>query len=97
MLRTNSLEQLLINYTNEKLHQHFLISVFDSERRLYESEGVPWPQDVSVPDSAELLALLESPPSGLLPMLDDQCALPAPSEAVSSNVEVPARRKRCCE
>ena len=50
----NSFEQLLINYSNEALHAHFLRSIFESELRLYKAEGVPWPD---VPVGAEELDL----------------------------------------
>ena len=40
VLRTNSLEQLLINYTNEKLHQHFLRCTVQEEQRVYAAEGL---------------------------------------------------------
>ena len=40
VLQTNSLEQLLINYTNEKLHQHFLKCTLKEEERVYAQEGV---------------------------------------------------------
>ena len=37
---TNSFEQLCINYTNEKLQQHFTTHIFKNEAALYEAEGV---------------------------------------------------------
>lgn len=39
----NSLEQLLINFTNEQLHQHFAISLFKTEQEIYAAEGIVWP------------------------------------------------------
>ena len=38
---TNSLEQLAINFANEKLQQHFNATVFTAALRDYESEGIP--------------------------------------------------------
>ena len=84
---TNSLEQLLINYANERLHGHFLSCVFEAERATYESEGVPFP-DVTPPSNADLLALISEPPRGILPLLDDQSSLQSPSDD--------ALPRRCC-
>ena len=36
----NGFEQLLINFTNEKLQQHFNTHIFKNEEALYEAEGV---------------------------------------------------------
>ena len=89
---TNSLEQLLINFANEKLHAHFLTCLFDTERSAYAAEGVPWPE-VSIPTNADLLRLLEEPPLGLLPLLDDQCTLPTPMDTAfrTASIEAHAR------
>ena len=35
--------QLLINFTNEQLHQHFAIALFKTEQEIYASEGIVWP------------------------------------------------------
>jgi uncharacterized protein YkuJ len=38
----NSLEQLLINYANEKLQQQFNEQLFNSEQQEYIKEGIKW-------------------------------------------------------
>jgi myosin heavy subunit len=42
IFKTNSFEQLCINYCNEKLQQHFNDHVFKQEKACYEAEGVPY-------------------------------------------------------
>ena len=40
ILESNSLEQLLINYTNERLHQIYLTKIFKEEEELFKAEGL---------------------------------------------------------
>ncbi|KAK3233990.1 hypothetical protein CYMTET_55740 [Cymbomonas tetramitiformis] len=67
----NSLEQLSINYANEKLHGIFCRRLFTQE---YEAEGIPW-EKVQFPDNSAQLRLLERP-LGLLALLDEETAFP---------------------
>ena len=88
----NSLEQLLINYANERLHAHFLACVFEAEGEAYAAEGVPFPP-VSVPSNAELLSLVGEPPLGLLALLDDQSTLATPSDEAFTTAAVQAHAR----
>eukprot|EP00439_Symbiodinium_sp_Y106_P085130 s629_g27.t1 len=70
--KVNSFEQLCINFTNELLQQYFNNFIFENETILYQEEGVPW-QDEDFPDNAGIVKLLQSSPSGIFPMLDEEC------------------------
>mmetsp|Transcript_86586 Transcript_86586/g.259849 ORF Transcript_86586/g.259849 Transcript_86586/m.259849 type:complete len:796 (+) Transcript_86586:74-2461(+) len=75
----NSLEQLCINFANEKLQQFFLVCVFKTEEELHVKEGVPW-HDIEFMDNAPCIELIEKPPNGILRLLDSQCKTPNASE-----------------
>ena len=75
----NSLEQLLINYANEKLHQHFLSYVFKLELSLYQTEGLldpAAPNPFTFTDNATTVELLDKRPTGLFPLLTDEVYVP---------------------
>ena len=71
----NSFEQLCINYTNEKLQDHFNYSVFKSEQEVYREEGLKW-TFVSYPDNSARLTLLENPTVGVLAVCNEVLKLP---------------------
>lgn len=55
ILEQNSLEQLFINYTNERLHQIYLAKIFKEEELLFKKEGlahkfkvIPYEDNLSV-------------------------------------------------
>ncbi|CEP02434.1 hypothetical protein PBRA_009018, partial [Plasmodiophora brassicae] len=77
---TNSFEQLCINYTNEKLQQHFNRHTFRLEEALYESEGITF-QHVAYIDNQPVLDLIDGRPTGLLPALDEELRLPRTTDA----------------
>ncbi|XXQ37770.1 Myosin head (motor domain) [Plasmodiophora brassicae] len=77
---TNSFEQLCINYTNEKLQQHFNRHTFRLEEALYESEGIAF-QHVAYIDNQPVLDLIDGRPTGLLPALDEELRLPRTTDA----------------
>ena len=60
----NSLEQLLINFANERLHQHFLSYVFKLEAALYAAEGVSLSSTIAFHDNQPTLDVLDKKPSG---------------------------------
>ena len=76
---SNSLEQLLINYANEKLHQHFLSYVFKLELSLYQDEGLldaTAANPFTFTDNASTVELLDKRPTGLFPLLTDEVFVP---------------------
>ena len=77
----NSLEQLLINYANERLHQHFLSYVFKLELALYQAEGLldasrQSGSPFTFTDNASTVELLDKRPTGLFPLLTDEVFVP---------------------
>lgn len=78
--KVNSLEQLLINFSNEKLHSIFAEHIFNVEQAEYKSEGL---HDAIVAyDSTRNVACLEAieGKTGILSMLDEETRLQAGSD-----------------
>lgn len=55
-MQFNSLEQICINYTNEKLHQTFINEVFETEKKVYSDEGLD-PSAINFTDNAMVLEM----------------------------------------
>ncbi|XP_048581925.1 unconventional myosin-XIX [Nematostella vectensis] len=72
----NSLEQLCINYANEKLQQHFVLYFLKRQQDEYQKEGVDWDFQEFV-DNRPCLDLLESR-SGVFALLNEECRLNRP-------------------
>lgn len=66
----NGFDQLLINYANERLQQHFVRHLFKIEQEEYESEGIEW-KKVEFVDNQGCLDLFEKKTGGLLSILDE--------------------------
>ncbi len=80
IFENNSFEQLCINYTNEKLQQLFNKTTFKEEEALYEREKIRFTH-VEFIDNQIVLDLIEQRPTGVLPLLDDECLVPEGSDA----------------
>eukprot|EP01119_Soliformovum_irregulare_P019094 TRINITY_DN5985_c1_g1_i2.p1 TRINITY_DN5985_c1_g1~~TRINITY_DN5985_c1_g1_i2.p1 ORF type:complete len:2204 (+),score=700.78 TRINITY_DN5985_c1_g1_i2:993-6614(+) len=68
--KENSLEQLLINYANEKLQQHFIRCIFKLEQEEYQKEEIPFHR-IDFMDNQDCLDLIEKKVIGVLPILDE--------------------------
>ena len=77
----NGLEQLCINFANEKLQQYFVRCVFKAEEEIHRLEGVPWPEDISYHDNQGCIDALTQSRSGVFRLLDESCALKSAAEA----------------
>ncbi|KAG6434219.1 hypothetical protein SASPL_105842 [Salvia splendens] len=85
----NSFEQFCINFTNEKLQQHFNQHVFKMEQEEYTKEEIDWSyiefvdnQDVLdliekvLPFEIELRLIVLQKPGGIIALLDEACMFP---------------------
>ncbi|CAN0886361.1 XI-E [Linum grandiflorum] len=71
----NSFEQLCINYTNEKLQQHFNQHVFKAEQVEYTKEEIDW-RYIEFVDNQDILDLIEKKTGGIIALLDEACLVP---------------------
>merc|ERR1719193_249354 len=87
IFKVNSLEQLMINFTNEKLQQLFNFRVFKEEERVYKSENIQF-GNIDYTDNQPILDLIEGGPRskprglpmGILMLLNEEGKTPNGSE-----------------
>ncbi|KAK9057368.1 hypothetical protein SSX86_022203 [Deinandra increscens subsp. villosa] len=73
--KTNSFEQFCINFTNEKLQQHFNQHVFRMQQDTYNKEEIDWSY-IEFVDNKDILDLIEKKPGGIIALLDEACMFP---------------------
>ncbi|OCT67183.1 hypothetical protein XELAEV_18038465mg [Xenopus laevis] len=80
----NSLEQLCINFTNEKLQQFFNHHMFVLEQEEYKKEGIDWEFIDFGMDLAACIELIEKP-MGIFSILEEECMFPKASDTSFKN------------
>ncbi|KAM3921951.1 myosin-3 [Leptodactylus fuscus] len=80
----NSLEQLCINFTNEKLQQFFNHHMFVLEQEEYKKEGIEWQFIDFGMDLAACIELIEKP-MGIFSILEEECMFPKATDTSFKN------------
>uniref|UniRef100_A0A8C6FYF9 Myosin heavy chain 4 n=1 Tax=Moschus moschiferus TaxID=68415 RepID=A0A8C6FYF9_MOSMO len=82
----NSLEQLCINFTNEKLQQFFNHHMFVLEQEEYKKEGIEWEFIDFGMDLAALACFFSfSQPMGIFSILEEECMFPKATDTSFKN------------
>ena len=79
IFKQNSFEQLCINFTNERLQQHFNHHTFKLEEKIYNEEGITF-NHIEFIDNQPMLDLITKKPHGVLPLLDEELIIPKGSD-----------------
>ncbi|XP_068458830.1 myosin heavy chain, fast skeletal muscle-like [Clinocottus analis] len=80
----NTLEQLCINFTNEKLQQFFNHTMFVLEQEEYKKEGIIWEFIDFGMDLAACIELIEKP-MGIFSILEEECMFPKATDTSFKN------------
>ena len=79
--KVNSLEQLCINFCNERLQATFNESVFAAVQEENAAEGITLPAaDLSDVDNSEVVRLIGGRPGGVLHSINEECVVPKGSD-----------------
>ena len=82
IFESNSLEQLLINYTNEQLQAIFNEIIFNAAQQENLAEGIPADAfDAETVTNQAVLQLFSTPRKGLFSLLNEECIFPKGSDA----------------
>nr|XP_020847452.1 unconventional myosin-XIX isoform X2 [Phascolarctos cinereus] len=83
----NNLEQLCINYANEKLQQHFVAHYLRAQQEEYAAEGLEW-SFISYQDNQSCLDLIEGSPVSICSLINEECRLNRPSNATQLQTRI---------
>ncbi|CAD8065239.1 unnamed protein product [Paramecium primaurelia] len=83
-IQTNSFEQLNINFTNEKLQQHFNSHMLETEQSEYNMERIQWNQ-IKFPDNKQIIDVIENSTLSIFKLLIDQTIAPKGNDREFSN------------
>ncbi|XP_057173634.1 unconventional myosin-XIX isoform X8 [Ursus arctos] len=81
------LEQLCINYANEKLQQHFVAHYLRAQQEEYAVEGLEW-SFVTYQDNQTCLDLIEGSPISICSLINEECRLNRPSSAAQLQTRI---------
>ncbi|KAM8850065.1 unconventional myosin-VIIa-like [Spinachia spinachia] len=82
--KTNSFEQLCINFANEKLQQFFVGHIFKLEQKEYRKEDIAW-NKIRFSDNQNILDVLAVKPCNLLALIDEESHFPQGSDLTMLN------------
>ncbi|KAF7665621.1 hypothetical protein LDENG_00136510 [Lucifuga dentata] len=89
----NNLEQLCINYANEKLQQHFVVHYLRAQQEEYIAEGLQW-SFVKYQDNQSCLDLIEGSPTSVFSLLNEESRLNRASDAKTFRIRL---EKELCD
>ncbi|XP_042298183.1 unconventional myosin-XIX isoform X2 [Sceloporus undulatus] len=92
----NHLEQLCINYANEKLQQHFVSHFLKAQQEEYAMEGFEW-SFINYHDNQSCLDVIEGSPISIFSLLNEECRLNRPSNAgqLQNRIEIALSDNPC--
>ncbi|XP_077168700.1 unconventional myosin-XIX isoform X2 [Paroedura picta] len=92
----NHLEQLCINYANEKLQQHFVAHFLKAQQEEYAAEGLEW-SFIHYQDNQSCLDGIEGSPTSVFSLMNEECRLNRASDAsqLQTRIEVALSHNRC--
>ncbi|NXH12919.1 MYO19 protein, partial [Bucco capensis] len=92
----NNLEQLCINYANEKLQQHFVAHYLKAQQEEYAAEGLQW-SFINYQDNQTCLDLIEGNPLSIFALLNEECLLNRSSnpELFQTRIEKALSQNQC--